>query len=97
MKREALIGASSGSAPTPEDAVGNAQLWRFVVNEIGALDEGHREVLLLRYFDGLSSAEIAQTLMVPAGTVRRRLKDSLDRLRQRLDGRRERWVARCCS
>ncbi len=45
------------------------------------LSEEHREVLLLRYVDGLTLAEIAQALDVPLGTVKSRLHNALDSLR----------------
>jgi hypothetical protein len=39
----------------------------------------------LRYLEGLSAAQIARRERIPAGTVRWRLKEGLDRLRARLD------------
>jgi len=48
---------------------------------LDALPRHLREVVRLRYFDGLSAAAIARREGIPAGTVRRRLKDALDRLR----------------
>jgi RNA polymerase sigma-70 factor (ECF subfamily) len=48
---------------------------------LDALPEHLRSVVRLRYFDGLSAAAIARRENIPAGTVRRRLKDALDRLR----------------
>ena len=49
---------------------------------LSGLSEGHREVLLLRFVDGLSLAEIADALELPLGTVKSRLHYALDRLRQ---------------
>jgi RNA polymerase sigma-70 factor (ECF subfamily) len=45
------------------------------------LSEEHREVLLLRFVDGLDLAEIACALHVPVGTVKSRLHNALARLR----------------
>ena len=45
------------------------------------LSDEHREVLLLRFVDGLSLAEIAETLNIPLGTVKSRLHNALAFLR----------------
>lgn len=46
------------------------------------LSDGHREVLLLRFVDGLSMQEIAAALEVPVGTVKSRLHNALNLLRE---------------
>jgi len=46
------------------------------------LSEEHREVLLLRYVDGLALAEIAEAVEIPLGTVKSRLHNALEALRQ---------------
>ena len=40
------------------------------------------EVLLLRFVDGLSLAEIANTVNIPLGTVKSRLHNALEILRK---------------
>ncbi len=47
-----------------------------------ALSEEQREVLLLRFVDGLSLLEIAQALEIPLGTVKSRLHLALKILRE---------------
>jgi RNA polymerase sigma-70 factor (ECF subfamily) len=47
---------------------------------LGALPEGQREVLLLRFVDGMSLAEIAAAMQIPAGTVKSRLHNALQAL-----------------
>jgi RNA polymerase sigma-70 factor (ECF subfamily) len=49
---------------------------------LAGLSEDHREVLLLRFVDGLSLAEIAQAAEIPLGTVKSRLHNALELLRQ---------------
>lgn len=49
---------------------------------VAALPETHREVLLLRFVDGLSLNEIAEALELPLGTVKSRLHNALDTLRR---------------
>jgi RNA polymerase sigma factor (sigma-70 family) len=51
---------------------------------LAGLDDRDRTVIALRYFAGLSEAETAAALDVPAGTVKSRLSRALDRLRDRL-------------
>ncbi|MGC3956667.1 MAG: sigma-70 family RNA polymerase sigma factor [Verrucomicrobiota bacterium] len=45
------------------------------------LSEDHREVLLLRFVDDLSLAEIAEAAYIPLGTVKSRLHHALEVLR----------------
>lgn len=46
------------------------------------LSEEHREVLLLRFVDDLSLAEIAEATTIPLGTVKSRLHNALAALRR---------------
>lgn len=48
---------------------------------LAGLGEEHREVLLLRFVDGLALNEIAQALGIPLGTVKSRLHNALTTLR----------------
>ncbi len=48
---------------------------------LALLSDEHRDVLLLRFVDGLSLAEIAETLNIPLGTVKSRLHNALAFLR----------------
>jgi RNA polymerase sigma-70 factor (ECF subfamily) len=51
---------------------------------LSALPETHREVLLMRFVDGLSLAEVAEALCIPLGTVKSRLHNALNMLREDL-------------
>jgi RNA polymerase sigma factor (sigma-70 family) len=81
---------------TPEALLERAQAQRLLAELVTALDEPFRSTVLLRYFEGQTAAEIARSQGVPAGTVRWRLKEGLDRLRAGLDARhrsdRRAWV-----
>ena len=46
------------------------------------LPEGQREVLLMRFVDGMSLIELAQALGVPEGTVKSRLHNAIAALRK---------------
>ncbi len=71
--------------PSPEQLLERAQLQERVHRLVIELHEPLRSTLLLRFFEGLSAAEIARAQGIPAATVRSRLKDALDRVRAALD------------
>ncbi|HEX8916024.1 MAG TPA: sigma-70 family RNA polymerase sigma factor [Humisphaera sp.] len=48
---------------------------------LAGLPDGHREVLLMRFVDGLQMNEIATALGIPTGTVKSRLHNALAALR----------------
>jgi RNA polymerase sigma factor (sigma-70 family) len=89
--------ADAAEAPSPELLLERADAQRRLVELVVALEEPFRSTVLLRYFEGLNAAEIARRQDVPAGTVRWRLKQGLDRLRAALDAREagaeRRWLA----
>ncbi|MDK2769684.1 MAG: sigma-70 family RNA polymerase sigma factor [Sphingomonas sp.] len=68
--------------PSPEDAVDGTALRRAVA----ALPHGHRAAVALHYFEGLSIAETAVALGIPAGTVKTRLLHARARLKTMLEG-----------
>jgi RNA polymerase sigma factor (sigma-70 family) len=87
---------ASADAATTEELLVRVEAQRRLVGLVQALEEPFRATLLLHYYEGLSSADIARRLQIPAGTVRFRLKTGLDRLRARLDdsyGKRALWMA----
>ncbi|MEZ6020150.1 MAG: sigma-70 family RNA polymerase sigma factor [Planctomycetota bacterium] len=80
--------------PSTADLVEEVDTQRRLVGEVLQLSEPYRTTVMLRYFQNMSSAEIARHQDVPPGTVRWRLKRGLDELRERLDdsfGSRENW------
>ena len=84
-------------SPSTEALVERLEVHRELAEAVSRLGEPFREVVLLRYYEELTSAEIARRLGIPAGTVRWQLKTGLDRLRAVLDerhgGKRSAWVA----
>lgn len=70
------------SDETPERKAFELELERALAEIIRTLDHDHREVLFLRFVEGLSSAEIAARLNVHEGTVRTRLHRALERCRE---------------
>ena len=89
------LAAEGVSSDTPEELTIRLQLQRRLAEQILTLREPYRQAVVYRYVDDLSAAQIARLLHVPAGTVRRRIKVGLDRLREALRDQlqeRERWA-----
>jgi RNA polymerase sigma-70 factor (ECF subfamily) len=90
-------GASRREAlPGSDEIAAEVETQRILAEAIAELDDPARTVVVLRYFHGKSSAELAREQGVPEATVRSRLKRALDQLRVRLDskyGNRSAWVA----
>ncbi|MEM7308995.1 MAG: sigma-70 family RNA polymerase sigma factor [Planctomycetota bacterium] len=96
--REERVAAERGDAlPSSAELAEQVETERRLASQVLALDEPHRRLLLLRYFEGLSAAEIARRTDEPAGTVRWRVSRALEELRDRLDhdfgGDRAAWMA----
>lgn len=64
-----------------------AELARTVRDALGALSDEHRLALVLKEMDGLSYAEIAETIGVPVGTVASRLHHARSALRAVFEAR----------
>ena len=80
-RRESLVAEPpDGDGATPVYAVENEPLWR----ALRALPSRQRAVIVLRYYDGLSEAEIAATLGVSQGTVKSQASKAMTSLRLRL-------------
>ncbi|MEO0651933.1 MAG: sigma factor-like helix-turn-helix DNA-binding protein, partial [Planctomycetota bacterium] len=62
-----------------------ASAHREVVEQVLALPEHYREVLLRRFFDGQTPTEIAERTGTPVATVKTRLQRGIALLRERLD------------
>jgi RNA polymerase sigma-70 factor, ECF subfamily len=79
-REPALDPASVPEAAAPDDAArgGEGDLERLM----GRLPDQQRDVLLMRFVDGLALEEIAQILGVPLGTVKSRLHNALATLRE---------------
>lgn len=90
-RREALAlraaAVSGDAAPSPEAAAEELGARRELLGSVERLPEPDREVIAYRYFLGLSEAEMAEALGVPAGTVKSRLSRALMRLRTEMVAR----------
>lgn len=57
----------------PAEQVEQAEMRQAIMRAIGRLPVKQRSVLVLRYYDGLREAEIAEAVQCPVGTVKSRL------------------------
>ena len=71
--------------PSTAEVVEREATRRQVVKAVLALREPYRGTVLLRYFEGLSPAQIAAQLKIPGATVRTRLRRGMEELRTMLD------------
>lgn len=76
-----ILDTSPGPAALAERHEIQARVWR----ALSRLDEGPREILVLRDYHDLSYAEIAEALDVPMGTVMSRLHRARKALRRELE------------
>ena len=72
------------SAPGPEECALAAEQGSEVRVALAQLSEDYRVVVLLRFYQGFSLQEIAETLQIPLGTVKSRLSVAVHRLRAML-------------
>jgi RNA polymerase sigma factor (sigma-70 family) len=82
--RAAVAMPRDDMAPSPESAVLADETREQLVAALGRLRDEEREVIGARYFLGLSEAETAESLAIPAGTVKSRTARALGHLRAAL-------------
>ena len=83
-QREAGAARPEG-LPSAAELAGQLELQRRLLATVSQLGPKARSTVLLRYYHGLSSAEIARREGVAPATVRKRLERALEELRRRLD------------
>ncbi len=67
-----------------EEAMINKEEYARALQAVKSLDRKHSTVLVLRYFNELSYAEIAGVMNIPLGTVKSRINQGLRLLREQL-------------
>ncbi|RIK29683.1 MAG: hypothetical protein DCC56_11670 [Anaerolineae bacterium] len=77
----ALFQVDAQKHSSPEDAVIQTEKEAAIWNALNELDEKHRIVTVLRYFQSLHTTEIAEILSISEGTVHSRLHTARERLR----------------
>lgn len=92
-RRHETAAAQTGQVD-PGDVAERVELQRRLAGAVLDLDEPYRTVILLRYFEQLKPARIAQRLGRPVATIHTHIQRGLKALRQRLDaefGERGTW------
>jgi RNA polymerase sigma-70 factor (ECF subfamily) len=79
--------AAPAGGERADDQLARAELLRLLGELVASLDEPSRSTVLLHYYEGLSSRQIAEREGVADATVRWRLARALDELRAALDRR----------
>jgi RNA polymerase sigma-70 factor (ECF subfamily) len=84
-----LVDAEVARQPRPQalDSLVAGDLRRRVAEAVAELSAEHREVLILKEYEGLTFAEIADVTGLPLSTVKTRLYRALGVLRSRLEAR----------
>lgn len=85
--REHAFGELAAPPARPDEIVSRLELQRMLAGFVLELAPAYRDVLLLHYFEGLTSTQIGTRLGISAGTVRWRLKHAIAELRDRLEER----------
>lgn len=72
-------------AKLTDEILVSKQEYERLIEAMNSLDTKHRVVLVLRYFNDLTYAEIAQAVGIPLGTVKSRINQGLKLLRGKFD------------
>ena len=81
---ESLPAMATSLAGTPESLFSRKQELELILNAMHKIPESFRQVVFLRYVEGLPIEEVASILGVSEGTVKSRLNRGLEKLRERL-------------
>jgi RNA polymerase sigma-70 factor (ECF subfamily) len=84
--QEREIEETISPAPLPEDAAQSAELADLAQRSLMSLSPQLREVIVLRLYEGLDYASIAEVVGTSAATARSRMRYALQSLRQIMDG-----------
>lgn len=76
---------AKASVKTADLSVDESDFATQLKTELNQLNEKHKEVFMLRHFDGLSMKEIAETLGINVGTVKSRLHNTTKLLAKKLN------------
>lgn len=69
-------------AENDEEAKENEELYGFLRGKIAMLSEMYRDIIILHYYDGLSTKQISEKLGIPEGTVTWRLSEGRKKLKK---------------
>jgi RNA polymerase sigma-70 factor (ECF subfamily) len=78
---------ASSPAPGPEETVSQREDGAALARALRLLPAEQRQVLVLAYFGGLTQSQIAEQLAIPLGTVKKRVRLGMGKLRGALTPR----------
>jgi len=83
-KQRAMYSYDVLSSISYEDSYGNGEegIYDFLRTKIAMLSSTYRDVIILYYYEGLSTKQISRKLMLPEGTVTWRLSEARKRLKK---------------
>ena len=84
---EAAVSHAESNDPSPAEAVASDETARIVENAVAELPQQQRSVVALRVWNGMSYAEIAQSLGLTEATVRSHMHHALAALKRMLSPR----------
>jgi RNA polymerase sigma-70 factor, ECF subfamily len=88
-QRESTLTDSDHNTPFQHPPPGDERFLREAVQSaMATLSESQRQAIEMAYYEGMSQSQIATALDTPLGTVKSRIRDGLQRLRQTLQS----WV-----
>lgn len=83
-RRESATARSEDAGDATDAAASHADLRRFLAEAVLSLPPGERDVVILRFYRGLSAEETAARLRIADRTVRQRMTNAVERLRGRI-------------
>lgn len=87
LRRESDHVSDAADFTSPDESLDRPRIASLLGDELDRVPEPYRETLRLRYYEGLTPAQIALRLALPQSTVRRRSMVGLQLLRARLEAR----------
>lgn len=94
-KREQQVAKSDVTHAGPSEAAERVAAHKSVVDALFELEEPYHTVVMLRYFEDLEPAQIAEQVGRPVSTVRTQVQRGLAQMRDKLDNRfgdRQAWL-----
>lgn len=82
-----VLASAVSPEPGPEESASGHEEVRALARALHLLPQEQRQVLVLAYFGGLSQSQIAGQLALPLGTVKKRVRLGMRKLREALEAR----------
>lgn len=83
-EREERVSRRVAEVPSPAEALQKASMRRQIVEAVLELDEPYRTTVVLRYFEELSTEEVARARGITPSTVRSQIQRAMRHLRRKL-------------